>query len=370
MNRKISVCHLTSPHPRYDTRIFHKECISLAKIGYDITLVVADGNKNEKLEGVNIVGIEKPKNKLERLYKTTKKIYQKAIELNADIYHFHDPELIYVGLKLIKKGKKVIYDIHEDLPRQLFVQKNKLIKRKIMEFFLERFENYGAKRFTALFTSTPYIKNRFIKINTNTENINNFPILNELLSKDEVRKNGNEICYVGSIVKIRGIFEMVRAIDSLDVKLNVCGDFASEDLKEEVSSLTSWEKVNYLGFVGRDKVREVMNESVAGLVTLLPHPNFIKSYPVKMFEYMAASLPVIASDFPLFKEIIEGNDCGICVNASNPDEIANAIKYIMDNPEEAKKMGENGRRAVIEKYNWEKEVEKLSKVYANIIKDE
>jgi glycosyltransferase involved in cell wall biosynthesis len=86
-----------------------------------------------------------------------------------------------------------------------------------------------------------------------------------------------------------------------------------------------------------------------------------------MFEYMSASLPLITSNFPFWKEIVEGNNCGICVNPLNPQEIADAIKYIINNPKEAEKMGKNGRDAVEKKYNWTIEEIKLFKVYESIV---
>ena len=372
MNQKISVCHLTSPHPRYDIRVFHKECVSLVKYGYKVTLIVADGNKDEKLKGVHIVGVLKPKNKLNRLFKTTEYIYKKALEIDADIYHFHDPELILVGLKLNNRGKKVVYDVHEDLPRQLFVKKyGVFFLKKLLETALEKFELHAASKYSAVFTVTPHIKSRFVNVNDNVDTLRNFPLLEEFSTNSvDWNRRKKEMVFVGNIIAERGIYQIVNAIEKLDIKLNICGNFSNKNLQHDVSLLPGWKKVNYHGFVGREKITEVLNESYAGLITMLPVPNFINSYPIKMFEYMAASIPVIASDFPLFKELVEGNKCGICVNPNDSNEIAKAIKYLIDNPKEAKKMGENGRKIVLKEYNWEKESKKLSTLYQKIIKIE
>ncbi len=366
-NNKIKVCHFTSPHPRYDIRIFRKECTSLKKEGYDINLVVADGKEDEKIDGMSIFGVDKPKNKVIRVFITPYKVLRKALKLDADLYHFHDPELIIPALILLWKGKKVIYDIHEDLPRQLFVQKNKGIKRKLMEFFLERFENYGAKRFTALITSTPHIKRRFLRINPRTENINNFPILDELSTKRTNIIKENEVCYVGGIIKVRGIFEMVRALEFGDTKLNICGKFPTKELKNKAMSLKGWEKVIDHGFSSREQVSKVMERSIAGLVLFQAYPNHINAQPNKLFEYMSASLPIIMSNFKYWEEITNQYNCGICVDPENPEEVAKAIKQIKDNPEMAKEMGRNARKAVEEKYNWNVEEDKLIALYASIL---
>jgi len=102
---------------------------------------------------------------------------------------------------------------------------------------------------------------------------------------------------------------------------------------------------------------------MAGLVLYHPVPNHTDAQPNKLFEYMSAGIPVISSNFPLWKEIVEGHQCGICVDPLKPDEIAKAIQWILDNPEKAKKMGENGRRAVEEKYNHTVEEKKLLTLY-------
>nr|WP_298996100.1 glycosyltransferase [uncultured Allomuricauda sp.] len=368
MNENLKICHFTSPHSRYDIRIFRKECTSLVTQDYNVNLVVADGGTDESAGKVTIHGVKKPKNKLVRVFITPFKILRKVLQLDADLYHFHDPELIIVGLVLRLRRKKVIYDIHEDLPRQLFVQKNRnRIKRKTMEFLLEKFENFGAKRFTALITATPHIGKRFKQINTNTVVVNNFPILNELSQKNTQVDKANEVCYVGGILKVRGILEMVKALEYGDTMLNICGEFPSPELKEEAMELEGWSKVKHHGFSSREKVSEVMARSLAGLVLFQAYPNHINSQPNKLFEYMSASLPVIISNFEYWREITDKFNCGISVDPENPHEVAEAIKRIKDNSKEAEDMGKNARRAVEEVYNWGMEEKKLLELYASIL---
>lgn len=370
--KKSKICHITTVHPPFDTRIFYKECRTLAKAGYEVYLI-AQHEKEEIVDGVCIIPLPKVKGRLERIIKQSFRALKIALSINAQVYHIHDPELIPISLLLKFFGKKVIFDSHEDVPLQILSKPYLTDKLKYpLSIFFRILESVFCRFFDAIITATPSIRDKFIKINHKTIDINNYPLLEELhLIRSDIKKSKNEICYIGGISQIRGIKELVKALELLgDVKLNLAGNFEDDKLEEEVRSLIGWEKVNYYGFVNRKKVYEIIAKSNVGIVILHPTLNYIDSLPVKMFEYMSVGLPVIASNFPLWKEIVEGNNCGICVNPLDPKEIADAIKYILEHPNEAQKMGENGRKAVLDKYNWEKESEKLINVYRELLSRE
>jgi len=367
------ICIMTSAHPVFDIRIFHKEARSLLEEGYDVT-IIAQNKKEEIVDGIKIIPLKKPENRFKRFFYTTYLVLNEARRLDADIYHFHDPELIAVGLLLRLKGKKVIYDVHEDLPEQI-LSKDWIWHpiRKIISTIVRIIEKNSSRFFSGIIAATNIIGRKFSKYSNNVVVIQNYPLLNELLINSDVKETHkeNKLVYVGGITVIRGIREMVRAMDYIPEKYNarliLAGQFSSATLKEEVKHIPGWEKVEFLGWVEREEIARLFTRVKAGLVLFAPEPNHINAQPNKMFEYMSAGIPVVCSNFPLWKEIIEGNECGLTVDPLNPEEIAAATRYIFDHPMEAKKMGENGRRAVEDKFNWENEKKKLIKLYDELL---
>jgi glycosyltransferase involved in cell wall biosynthesis len=368
--RTVRVVHLTAAHPRDDIRVFLKECRGLALRGYEVTLVVADGRGDETHDCVAIVDVGRPIGRLDRMFNATRRAYRKALELDADIYHLHDPELLPIGLKLKRSGKKVVFDAHEDVPKQI-LGKHYLHPwvRRVLSWGFAHFEHYACKRFAGVVAATPFIRDKFLPINLRSIDINNFPMIGELESAVAWRDKANEVCYVGSIAQIRGVKELVRAMEltRTPVRLNLVGAFVEAQVEAEVRTYPGWGKVNATGVRGREGVREVLGRSVAGVVTLHPAPNYLDALPIKMFEYMSAGIPVIASDFDLWRQIVRDSGCGLCVDPMDPCAIAAAIDYLVGHPDEARKMGENGRQAVFSRYNWAQEEAKLIGFYDQLL---
>ncbi|MGS2738800.1 glycosyltransferase [Sinomicrobium sp. M5D2P17] len=365
-----SITHITTVHPRYDTRIFLKECNSIKENYKIVNLIVADGLGNEVKNGVNIYDIGKPKNRLIRMLFYTKKAYMVAKKMSSSIYHIHDPELVFSGLKLKGAGERVIFDAHEDLPKQL---KSKPylngFLRTTLSMLASITEKYTLKKYTMLVGATPSITSKLKKINSNAVNINNYPILGELDNNTKWSSKRNEVCYLGGITRIRGIVQLIKAMEYVedDIKLNLVGGFSENGLIEELKQERGWEKVNYLGVLSRKEVSKILARSKGGIVTFLNVPNHIESQPNKMFEYMSSGIPVIGSNFPLWKEILEKHKCGLTVNPEDPKAIAEGIMQLIRNDDQSKEMGENGKKIVNIIYNWSAESKKLINAYKVIL---
>jgi glycosyltransferase involved in cell wall biosynthesis len=339
-----------------------------------VTLVVADGRGDESADGIRIVDAGCLPGRLNRIVRTTRRVLDAALRLDADAYHLHDPELIPAGLHLRRRGRRVVFDAHEDVPAQLLAKPYlDGVSRRLLARAFDAYQRRACRRFDGLVAATPFIGTRLARFHPNVAEVLNYPLPQEFAPDAHAAADWDakayEVCYVGSISAIRGIRELVRACALLETpaRLVLAGTFSEPALAREVMRHPGWQRVQALGHVDRAGVRAVMRRALAGLVTLHPVVNYLDALPVKLFEYMAAGLPVIASRFPLWQEIVEGNDCGVCVDPGNPAAIAAAIDHFCRHPHAARRMGQNGRRAVLERYHWQAEADKLATFYDGVL---
>ena len=357
--KKTKLCHMTDIHQQEDIRIFHKECTSLAEHGYDV-YQVSKGRTYES-KGVHMVGIgEVSGSRLLRMTRAARKVYETAGKLDADLYHFHDPELLPYGLKLKKQGKKVIFDSHEDVPAQI-MDKDWIPKplRKIVSTLYRLYETHAVRHLDAVVAATPYIAKQFKGRAKKVVVINNYPKLDDIRFHDTpFQERESVICYAGGISDIRGEKIMTEAMKSVDGTLILAGEHPVEEMKAGNSSV-----IKYIGRVDRSEVNELYGRSVVGLCMLMPTGNYVNSQPIKMYEYMAAGLPFICSDYPLWKKVAENTKAGLCIDPHDTKSLSKMINELLEHREKAEEMGKCGRIAVEKYYNWDREKEKLVSLY-------
>lgn len=365
-----SVCHLSTVHIRDDVRVFYKECISLAKAGYKVHLIVADGKGHEYKSGVAIQDLGHFSSRLTRMLIAPVKLLFAAMAKGSDIYHFHDPELLPVGLllKLVTRAK-VVYDAHECYKDDI-LHKNYLPKwsRWLMSETISRLESFVTRRLDAVVTVTDHHAKRFIAINPHTYVVCNYPLKNEwatALSEDQDKQPAS-VCYVGNITEKRGITQLLKALESIDCTLHLAGAYEPSTYRDELTKLPAWAKVKEYGYINRNEAVNLISSSLLGVMLFKPEPNHINSLSTKVFEYMAGATCVLVSDFPVYNSTIQQQGCGVCVNPEDVSAISNAISGLLLDPQDAIRMGQAGRKLVQDNYSWESQQNTLLNAYQSL----
>lgn len=303
-----------------------------------------------------------------------RKVYRKALEVDADIYHFHDPELLPFGRKLKRLGKKVIFDSHENYGDQIELKPYlPAAVRKSVASMYRDYEKRIVKTLDCVILPCAFEgKNPFQGYSRRVAFINNFVQLDRFpdVPASCDAKHPRQLVYVGGLTEARGITCDVLASAKAESKLVLAGNI-SEAYWSQLKEMPAFSTVEYRGKLNREQVVELLAESQIGLFTLLNRGQYWKldNFGVKVFEYMAMGLPIIFAASPYNKRMVEQYHFGICVDPENIEEFAGAIRYLLDHPEEAQKMGQNGRRAVEETFNWGVEEKKLLALYEEILKD-
>ncbi len=362
------IVHMSSAHPPFDVRIFHRECVSLAQEGYPVALVVPH-SQDEERQGVRICGVPHAKGRLGRMLGTAWAVYKRALAENGDIYHFHDPELIPFGLLLRLQGKAVVYDVHEDLPTDI-LSKGWIPKplRGLVAQGMRLLEGLAGAMLSGVVAVTQPIAARFPAHKTIL--LQNFPHPEEVarLQGLPYQTRPARALYAGSITVVRGLFEMLGAMEQLGprLRLTLIGQFAPPSLQSETAKHPGFALAEYLGYKNRTDTLSLLAESRIGLAVLHPIPSFLVSQPTKLYEYMMAGIPFVASDFPLWRQSIGNTECGLFVDPKNPKAIAAAMQWLLEHPAEAEAMGQRGRQLIVERLNWGSEFIKLKELYKRL----
>lgn len=367
------VVHLTSAHPATDTRILHRECASLARMGYE-TVLIAPAEGDEVREGVQIRAIARPHVRWRRMLGATSQVYRKALAEQADVYHFHDPELIPVGLLLKRAGKRVIYDVHEYYSEILSLGFPTWLQGTA-RVFLHRALEFGPSRwFDHLVFPTESLRDEYASA-ANATALYNYPSLANGIPEPlpELEKR-YDVVFMGAVSPFR-----------MAVMLEVAQRLAKPRpalrwLFLGIPQATiDWVVEHYdKGFLEAHVVmktrvpfEQVLQHLAASRVGYNYHPmqrRFRIAIPMKVYEYMLAGLPVVTSAFPeLARVLVSGQDV-IFPASDAPADHAEALADLLDRPEEAARLGRAGHDAILERLNWEaSEVPKLKALYARVL---
>ena len=360
------IAHITSVHKRYDPRICYKQSQSLSN-QYDTSLIVMDGKGDEKINKLKIVDLGKPKNRILRIIQSPFKLYFFIRKNKFELIHIHDPELIFLGFFLKIINKRVIFDSHEDFPKQLLTKDWLVWPINYIFSTISNFlEKYLYHIFDYVIVADEDVSRKFKKYGIEVECIKNYPMLtvNPLDWKDR----NNEVSYLGALSFDRGTDVIVDSLELINqnININLIGSFANNSIKEYVKASHNFKRVKLWGYQKIKDAYKITRKSKIGLIPLKNIPNYEFAEPTKLYEYMMLEIPVICTNIPLWSKIIKQNKCGIMVE-NNVEDISKAINFLMNNEKTAKQMGKNGRTAILKKLNWKVESKKLLKIYKKVL---
>ena len=365
------VVHLTTVHDPMDNRVFHRECKTLATAGYEVVLL-APREVDAVIDGIAIGGLPRWGNRLTRMTAGVVRAFLTALGTRADLYHFHDPELIPAGLLLRLLGKPVVYDIHED--NRTWLREREYRPhwlRFLIAETLARAEATASRRFHLVLAERHYAE-RFPGGET-VLNYARFPSLEESRLAGRPRGESPRLLYTGNVTAYRGAHLHVQLLEHLpDAHLFLvgrCSPRLAADLRVGADSA----RLHFEGvddYVSHERIISYYLREcwTAGLAIFPYSQHSLHKELTKVFEYMAYGIPVLCADFPNLREIVEGAGCGLCVNPEDGAAAAEAVRYLWENPEVARQMGERGREAARTTYAWDTEGEKLLRLYSDILR--
>lgn len=368
----MRVAHVSIVHPPHDTRIFHKQCRSLAARGYDVHLLVA--GPPDVRDGVRVHSLaprwERPP--LRRQWRLQSSALTAAWRIGADVYHLHDPHLIPLGLALKRRGARVIYDVHEHYPRHALSKlAGRPVRGGLKSATWETLETLARASFDGFVCATEEIATRFPA--ERAALVRNFPRADEgpHPRAPAYRERPPKVVFVGVQNRMRGLFEAVEAMEllpaRLGARLRLVGSIRPLRHAAEVARRPGWRHVEHVPWQPRERVWHELGRARVGLVALHPMPNHLTATGSnKLFEYMAAGLPVITSDQPAWRRVARETGCGLAVDPRDPRALARAIEHLLTNPEEAEEMGRRGRALVESRYNWDADLDALLGLYSTL----
>ena len=373
----MKVCHVSSAHHVLDDRIFFKECRSLAKAGWDVSIIGIGENAGIE-DGVTIIPLQKTKGRFQRFVLLQIRILYLAFKTKASVFHFHDPDLIIFGLIMKLFGKKVIYDMHELVYYQILDKhwlKTSFIKNLVANIY-KRFEGLGVIFFDKIIIAEDgyweYANKNYQSRIKKFESIRNFSVY-EIVEHAQPRINEKDdskftLVYAGGLSKIRGINEIIIAIQQIpNIAFWLLGPWENDKYENECKQSDVNNKVKYIGQVKMSEVYQYLKVADVGIANLYHKPNYLNSLPIKAFEYMACAKPIIMSDFPLWIQTF--SDCALFVNPQDVNDIKQKVILMMENAELRNEFSTNGQRLVKEKFTWEAESFRLVNVYKEVLNE-
>lgn len=364
------ICHI-DVQPKTGMFRLMRECVAAKQNGYNV-LIISEGDSGNEA-GMQFIGFPEEPSRLKRFFVRSKKMVDMALRTDADIVQLHAPELLLYAMRLKRAGKKVIFDSHEFYTYQ--IREKHYIPfalRNLIAAIYSVIESFICRRIDGVvYPCTINGENYFNGKAKRSLKIENYSMPVDPVLLPAGPSFSRTVIHAGGLTEARGITTLAQAVSRTDASLILCGPFSSPEYQEEVLSICPSGQIEYMGNLDRESLFRQYARAAIGVCTLHAVGQYalLDNMSTKVYEYMQCGLPVIMSNFPCYQRFNQKYNFGICVDSENSEEIAEAIRYLLDNPEEARRMGENGRRAVKEEFNWGVEEEKLLSLYEDILKN-
>jgi glycosyltransferase involved in cell wall biosynthesis len=373
------VCILSSVHQALDNRVFYREAQSLRRAGYEVTLI-AIHERDEEKEGIQIVALPQVHRwQRPRLWRA---LYREALCTQADVFHFHDPELLLVTPWLRwRTGKPTIYDVHE--ANADFIKVKDYMPawlRYPLAWVFRWLEPLLARLQSGLIFADDQIAASFKAVRRPKVTILNYParsfIEEAVVATQGIERRQPILLYLGGLERNRGSRLMIEAFHQVwqvipEARLLLVGHFMPAELEEEVRADITQRgidpSVTIAGRVPFEWIGNYLAQAAVGWVTWQPVPKNQKNIPTKLFEYMAYGLPVVSSDLPSTRPFVRQGENGYLVAASDPAEHAQAILQLLRHPQKATTMGRQGQEMVRSRYNWDEMEQRLLALYQELL---
>jgi glycosyltransferase involved in cell wall biosynthesis len=370
---------VTTVHRSQDPRIFRKQLRSLSEAGFDAHLIAPHPNEGI-VDGIPIHALATRRGRLQRLTLQPSAL-RKSVALQADLYHFHDPELIPC-MYLVKQatGACIVYDMHEDYASRGGAAGSLL---RLLETWCFRWVDHVV---TAEAGYDPILEGQPVSHTLIANYHRPFPDDRkaEVPSKhaegtqDAGVGQPRRLLYTGTIANDRGLdvmLDVAEAIRERDRPERLCiagvcnrsGELRAAERRRRQKDLVDLvERVGWDRFVPPENLAPYYRGADVGLVLFDRHPNFEQSFPTKFYEYLHHGLPFICTDVPLWRSFVEENDCGAVVPPNDPEAVLQVLDRWSRNPERFRKLQQNARQAA-QKYRWSQMAERLVGVYDRLL---
>ncbi len=370
----MRICVLSSVHPPFDARTFQREIKTLIRAGHEVTLICATAERDRVVDGVRVIGFP-PRTAL--LSRPLNWYYISTLvrRVPADAYQFIDPELLPLAWWLARWSRKpVVYDCHEHYGHAILTDERiPAVVRRPAAWLFDAVEKAVSARLAGVIVVDEWGRKHFEHARR-VIGLRNLPWQEMFEASTREDKLSRNVVYLGDVSESRRgislLIEVMALLRHTDVSLLVVGDVDTPQTRERLDSLIRQrrlgDRVHIIGHVPYRAVTSYLRQAAIGLVVLRPTPRWEGVTPVKVFEYMAAGIPFVASDTLLLRQFVARLNTGIVVEPQSAQAFADAIDHLFDHPQQMREMGDNGRQAFLSEYNWERESLTLVEFYQSL----